>query len=808
MVNHYDWELDTLIRDGDIDFELQLAKSRDDSRLWIEYYQAKRQDDIYGRIFVIERAVRNCSNSVELWSQYIDLVVELGQSLSCYHNKYQFEMINKIFERSLQNLTNNDEIWIKYLRFLIDKQLHQVSKIRNLFDCCLSNVSTSIHGKIWQLYLQFADSIGGITASNIYKRYLLFEDKKNLDIDNIIEKFKIFNDDIQACKFYQLVLNDPNKYTLSKSLLVLWQEYIDLQFEIGLNKSDSLWDIQFESIVLDAIARFPDQLGKCFLTLTEFLTRRGNFIKARFYYDKGLKSCMTVPDFVMIYNAYVDFELSVLNGFHQNSETIDEFKFRLNYYEMLLSNRSILLNDVRLRNDINDLDVWFDRLQLFKDDLDYNLKTYAMALTRINPIHAHSSSNNINNKFSKLWIDYANVYGSKGDFKTANLVFSKAVTSVFPSIDQLSEVYIKWSEMLLESPEEPEEKAISVIANVLMKPNTKKLDSESKIRESSRLWNFYFELLESLVDNAEESGERISQLIDGFEKCVQMKLATPQMFLNLANTLRSWNLHSKSYTIYERALEVFPDDFINAEIWSTYLKQILDDKLQLDRVLSLFDDCLFSSENRIAGHLCKPIASLYIEFLETNEPGFKLFGILTKVIKRLRDSLDQDSLLKTERDQIYKDKYDLCALLVSKAILLDDINFKREILEDIMNDNQLRLNELIEFSNMFIDLEIKQGSLKRARVLFEHITSLTNPQSNLMKPVWDKWEAFELEHGDENNFKEMIRLKRQLMKEHENDTAFKDSLNPMGFIKSNTVNANVEPSTNSNPDQIDIDMDM
>lgn len=795
-----DWKLEELIRQEDEGFEEQLAKKRGDFTIWLAYYQSKGDDDVYGKIFILERAVRSARGSVELWLVYLELVLELAKELSYYHNKNQFEMINRIFDRALHALPDNLEIWMKYLKYLVDKT-SEVSRIRQLFNRCLVQVDAKFHSKIWPMYLEFADKIGGITGSKIYQQYLQYEPK---DIADVVDELKAF-DEYEAYKFYTMVLENPGEYNLSSSLLELWKDYIDLQFEIGLTKEDPHWDSQFEAKVKFAIAKFPDQLGKFYMTLTGYMTNRGFPNKSRYYFDLALKSCSTIPDFVMIYNDYVDFEQEELTILQENEASDDEFRFRLNYYENLLSNHGLLFNDARLRHDINDLDVWFDRLQLFKDDLDNTLKTYVMALTRINPIHSHSSSNNSKNRFSRLWIDYANVYASKGDFNTANVVFNKATTSTFPSTHQLGELYIKWSEMMLESPNDPEDKAIAVIENVLMKPS--KNDTE-KLRESSQLWNYYFELLESLVDDVEESKESIDRFVDGYDKCIKLKLATPQMLLNLADTLHSWNRLAKSYTVYERGLEVFPDDIINSRIWSVYIKHILEDKVDVERILNTFDECLFSGDKKIAGHLCKPITLLYVDYLETKEPGYKVIGILRKIIKRLYDSAEEESLLKAERDQVHKDKYDLYEMLISKVGHLNETSFKREIFEEILNDGQLRLDELIRFSNELIDFEIMEKSFKRTRALFEHITSLTNPQSAVILPVWDKWESFELEYGDEQSFKEMARLKRQLMKEFENEGSFKNSLNPMGFIKSNTVNGVKEPTTDINPDQIDIDMDM
>jgi pre-mRNA-splicing factor SYF1 len=46
----------------------------------------------------------------------------------------------------------------------------------------------------------------------------------------------------------------------------------------------------------------------------------------------------------------------------------------------------------------------------------------------------------------------------------------------------------------------------------------------------------------------------------------------------------------------------------------------------------------------------------------------------------------------------------------------------------------------------------------RARAILRHGASLADPRTS--KPFWDAWNEFEVRHGNEDTFREMLRIKR------------------------------------------------
>jgi pre-mRNA-splicing factor SYF1 len=58
----------------------------------------------------------------------------------------------------------------------------------------------------------------------------------------------------------------------------------------------------------------------------------------------------------------------------------------------------------------------------------------------------------------------------------------------------------------------------------------------------------------------------------------------------------------------------------------------------------------------------------------------------------------------------------------------------------------------------YAELERKLGEVDRARAIFVHGSHLANPKVD--KEFWEAWNNFEVRHGNEDTFREMLRIKR------------------------------------------------
>lgn len=67
----------------------------------------------------------------------------------------------------------------------------------------------------------------------------------------------------------------------------------------------------------------------------------------------------------------------------------------------------------------------------------------------------------------------------------------------------------------------------------------------------------------------------------------------------------------------------------------------------------------------------------------------------------------------------------------------------------------------------FADLEVKLGEIERARAVFSYCSQLADPK---MDPgYWQAWHDFEVKHGNEDTFKDMLRIKRSVQAQYANN---------------------------------------
>jgi pre-mRNA-splicing factor SYF1 len=58
----------------------------------------------------------------------------------------------------------------------------------------------------------------------------------------------------------------------------------------------------------------------------------------------------------------------------------------------------------------------------------------------------------------------------------------------------------------------------------------------------------------------------------------------------------------------------------------------------------------------------------------------------------------------------------------------------------------------------YAQLERKLGEIDRARAVLVHISALCDPRRD--KTFWTEWKEFEVAHGNEDTFREMLRIQR------------------------------------------------
>lgn len=350
-----------------------------------------------------------------------------------------------------------------YLSFLLLQPL--VTLTRRTFDRALRALPVTQHNRIWRLYKGFARSASGQTAVKIWARYMQIHPENAEEYIELLIEMKEYT---EAVKVFLQILDNPrfqSKY--GKSSFQLWTEMVDLLVSKAKKiETGPQVGIDVDAILHSGIDRFADQRGKLWAGLATYWITKGNFEKARDVFEEGITTVMTVRDFTMIFDSYVEFEESIIGNLMEAAAVrsekgkLDEdadfdLDLRMLRFEQLMDRRPFLVNDVLLRQNPHNVIEWEKRVALWGPNKQEVVNTYTAAIAATNPKKAHG-------KFSELWVNYAKLYENGGDMDTARVIFDKAVKVPFKSVAELAETWCEWAEMELRG--ENFDRAVDIMA--------------------------------------------------------------------------------------------------------------------------------------------------------------------------------------------------------------------------------------------------------------------------------------------------------------------------------------------------------
>ncbi|CAK9439855.1 uncharacterized protein LODBEIA_P39550 [Lodderomyces beijingensis] len=599
--------IDDLVEDTDLTYEGELAKNANQVDTWLSYYDSKINESLGSRLFVIRRAIEANREDARLWKIYLDLVLEESDDIGPEDQFSAFDEFAKI-----QNQPWALSLWSRVLGFLIEQHVEHVTYIRHKFNQCLQNLPVEDHGSIWPLALSFADSIGGKTAVNIYKRFITFVDPRvlrgledseetetSLNMLDFISKLNKFGDVDTVLKLYDEITASNAYSKLPASQLAIHLDYLNFMIQ---NRKSSTSDKKFGEIVSRATKKFPDQSMRLQQLYIKYLLAAENPDKSqiRKLYKQALADCKTVHDFKDIYNGLAEFEEDEIQQqiipTDPQSKDSKDLKRALDEYEKLLNDRKLLVNDIQLRKDINNVDYWFTRFEIHQAQLPLKIKAIAESIKSINPLKIPRGCTH---KLSDIWKMYAEIYSSSSDFKTADFILSKSVQSQYPHPDELAGLYIYWGEMRLSNDYFAEESALELFQEILFKEEAESfhyLDSQisvqRRITKSIKLWQFYIDLLESFIDDGELGNKQADQVVEAYEQMISLKIASGNTMMKYASFLEEQQQIEKSLSIYERALVIFKDELIQREIWKVYSTKLplIDNKERVKDIKERFNN--------------------------------------------------------------------------------------------------------------------------------------------------------------------------------------------------------------------------
>jgi pre-mRNA-splicing factor SYF1 len=123
-------------------------------------------------IVIYERALALLPGSYKLWKLYLDWNKVQLRKLTGWEREDEIQRVNGTYRRALLTLHKMPRLWTEYLIHLTTNASHQISLIWRSFDAALQSLPTTQHSRIWELYLPWAESVGGPLAVSVHKRYL------------------------------------------------------------------------------------------------------------------------------------------------------------------------------------------------------------------------------------------------------------------------------------------------------------------------------------------------------------------------------------------------------------------------------------------------------------------------------------------------------------------------------------------------------------------------------------------------------------------------------------------------------------
>ncbi|EAW13057.1 mRNA splicing protein SYF1 [Aspergillus clavatus NRRL 1] len=735
-----------LIADQDTVYEQDLLRDAGSIKPWLAYIEYKQQNGtLYERAFIMERACKQLPRSYKLWKMYLEFRMNhlRGRNATKYRAEYQ--KVNALFERALILLNKMPKIWEMYLSFLLQQPL--VTQTRRTFDRALRALPITQHNRIWKLYKAFARSASGQTAVKIWARYMQIHPE---NAEEYIELLVDLGQYTEAVKRYMEILDNPRfQSKQGKSNFQLWTEMVDLLVSQAKHiETGPQVGINVDAILRSGIDRFADQRGKLWAGLATYWIMKGNFEKARDVFEEGITTVMTVRDFTLIFDSYVEFEESIIGSLMEAAATrsdkgnADEdadfdLDLRMLRFEQLMDRRPFLVNDVLLRQNPNNVIEWEKRVALWGDNKEEIVNTYTAAIAAINPKKAHG-------KFSELWVNYAKFYESGGDLDSARVIFDKAVKVPFKSVAELAETWCEWAEMELRS--ENFDKAVGIMAKATQTPKKSTVDyfdetlsPQQRVHKSWKLWSFYVDLVES-VATLEETRKV-------YERIFELRIATPQTVVNYANLLEEHKYYEDSFKVYERGLDLFSYP-VAFELWNLYLTKAVDRKIGIERLRDLFEQALDGCPPKFA----KPLYLMYGNLEEERGLARHAMRIYERATRAVSD----------------EDRFEMFEFYITKSASNFGLTSTRPIYERAIA--ALPDQEAKEMCLKFAEMERRLGEIDRARAIYGHASQFCDPRTNA--PFWQKWEAFEVQHGNEDTFKEMLRIKRSVQAQYNTDVNF------------------------------------
>ncbi len=713
-------------------------------------------------------------------------------------NSEEVKKISKIvntYERALIFMNKMPRIWLDYCDFLFSLGL--LTETRKVYDRALQSLPITQHDRIWEHALNFAKKSGSKQAvMNFYQRYLQYDPSRREDyVEYLLSKSvkRPFEAALELSKVVKDIrfvsLHGKTRVQLYCELCDIICKYPDEMSKHAISQST----LNPEIVIRKGIREFKEESGKLWLMLADYYIRAGEFERARDTYEESLNNVLTVHDFSLVFDAYAQFEdamisakLDLMEGDDdKEKEEDDDIDFRLARLEDLLKRKDELLNSLLIRQDPNNVSEWMKRAAIVMkrfNDPERVIKVYHDAIKTIAPAKVKGDAT-----ISSLWIEFAKFYETLGDIESAKVIFVKAGEVSYKSWKELVNVYCESIE--LEIRHGDYETALEKARKYLLPPETQRERAEAeaikhqlrakglssqdvdqsqipkslsfnqqKMLKSNKLWALRLDLEESLSD--------LDSIRLAYDEAFTLKIVTPQLILNYASLLIERQYFEDAFSVFERGIVLFQWANGARDLYLAYIRSFIDRYAgsKIERTRELFEQaiqCASAGEsnknsnnnnsnptqmkqksmNQGLRNSLKPIFLMYANY----EEKYSLVSRAMTVYQRACKIIDES------------EKFDMYLLSIRKARELYGVSKAREefqtAIETLKDELQVK-----DICLKYAEMETELGEIQRARALYQYASQFCDPQ--VVTNFWKEWREFEIAHGNEDTFREMLRISR------------------------------------------------
>lgn len=703
-----------------------IAKQKLSMRAWLDYWGSlDARDDVtpLEAIWILKRALRYLPRSYKLWKILWEFLLDTKQPVN---------VIVACFERAVLTLSSYPRVWMVYVEYLCrNHPVRSSTYLRQTFNRALESLNVGQHDKLWELaenLMLESDLLPVVSTNRLWKRLCMFRPERIVDYAAWCERQELWG---EAAHTYLCLLNDSSEakekdYWRSFGELVA-RHSIDIE-SIGID-----WQAVLQTAI--STSRGEDA-ASAFSWLASAWIRRGDIDMARSIYEDGLQRVSTVRDFSILFASYIQLEESLLEQLAESIEedhSVDDtpiddndwdilfpsqstsrgklaqMEFAFARAEHLTQRRPVLLNAVHLRQNPNNVEAWLERADL----QTISSQSVAVLEEALETVHRTTSS---------IVLKLVKLHPVEEARNLLDRVCRKCTIGKFDA-KELAECWATWVELELE--QERWDEALSLARQ-----------SVAKLNRSQKLWNLLLDLEESLGT--------VQTTKDSYNRAMDTKVATVEQVLNFCSFLNERKYFEESFSAFERGIEQFSFPHIGAKLlWKCYLESFMKrySGTKVERTRYLFQRCL--------AHC--PVEHC-AEFFLMNGEFEEQYGLTKRALAVYKAMCEK--VPENERYTAYQ-------LYIVKTTKFVGLASTRHIYEEALSSLLGDAPAVVKLCLDFASAELSLHQIERSRLIYAHGAQFADPRK--MPEFWKAWNDFEIAHGNEDSFREMLRVKRNIV---------------------------------------------